>query len=263
MPSPFPGMDPWLERGTEWPGFHDILIVKTVEVLQPQLRSRGYYANPGERDWLTEPGRPIYPDVVTIQRRTRRPRSADSLIALAEPDEPVRIPRTEVEVHEWFVEICDAANNVLVTGIEFLSPANKFDPDGRALYRRKQLETAEAGVHLVEIDLLRGGPHILDIPGDVVYGLRPWDYLANIVRRGARAYEVYPIQIRDRLPRLRIPLKADDEDATLDLQEVFDRSYDVGPYPDRLNYSVPPVPPLSPEDDTWADQLLRTNGLRE
>jgi len=153
MPSPFPGMDPWLERNTEWPGFHDILIVKTVEVLQPLLRNRGYYANPGERVWLTEPGRPIYPDVVTIQRRTQRPPSTDTSVAL--------------------------------------------------------------------------------------------------------------IRLRDPLPRVRIPLKSNDEDATLDMQVVFDRSYDIGPYPERLNYAAPPEPPLSDEDAAWADELLKTKGLRQ
>ncbi len=50
----------------------------------------------------------------------------------------------------------------------------------------------------------------------------------------------------------------------LDLQEVFDRSYDIGPYPERLNYSGDaPAPPLSPENARWADELLRNKGFRQ
>ncbi|MGH7201375.1 MAG: DUF4058 family protein, partial [Planctomycetaceae bacterium] len=113
MPSPFPGMDPWIESPSEWTGFHDILIVKTIEVLQPQLRARGYYANPGDRVWLTEPRRPIYPDVAVI-RRTRLKGRADAGVAVADPDEPVRIQQAQIEIRESFIEIFDAIGNRLV-----------------------------------------------------------------------------------------------------------------------------------------------------
>src|SRR5687767_614809 len=106
MPSPFPGMDPWLEHPANWPAFHDILIVVTVQQLQPQLRDRDYYAKPGERVWLTQPRRPIYPDVTVIRPPAAHEPSA-TRSAVAAPDEPVRISRGMVEVHEGFVEIFD------------------------------------------------------------------------------------------------------------------------------------------------------------
>ena len=258
-------MDPWLESSTEWPGFHDILIVATVEILQPQLRAMGYYANPGERVWLMEPHRPIYPDVAVIQhaRRPAPARASSGGLAVLAPDEPLRVPAPSVEVHESFVEIFDAADNRLVTGIEFVSPANKIDYDGRRLYQQKQQEMREAGVHLVEVDLIRRGPHVLDIPRRVVEDARPWDYLVNLARRGSRELEFYAIQIRQRLPRVRVPLKSGGDDATLDLQLAFDRSYDIGPYPERLDYvASPPDPLLSDEMTRWADELLTTKGFR-
>jgi hypothetical protein len=261
-------MDPWLESPTEWPGFHDILIITTVELLQPQLRARGYYANPGERVWLMEPHRPIYPDVAMIQR-ARRPTpaavsvSAESALAVLEPDEPLRVPVPDVEIHEGFVEIFDAAENRLVTGIEFVSPANKIDYDGRRLYQQKQQELREAGVHLVEVDLIRRGPHVLDIPQRVVEDARPWDYLVNLARRGSHELEFYPILMQQPLPRIRVPLKSGDDDATLDLQLAFNRSYDIGPYPERLNYAAaPPEPTLSDELIRWTGELLTEKGLR-
>jgi hypothetical protein len=58
-------------------------------------------------------------------------------------------------------------------------------------------------------------------------------------------------------------LQTGDDDATLDLQEIFNRSYEIGPSPERLNYNQPPEPPLSPDDDAWADQILRNAGLRQ
>ncbi len=264
MPSPFPGMDPWLESPTEWPGFHDILIITTVEILQPQLRAMGYYANPGERVWLMEPHRPIYPDVAMIQH-VRHPVAtrAPSALAVLEPDEPLRVPAPIVEIHEGFVEIFDAADNRLVTGIEFVSPANKVDFDGRRLYQQKQQELREAGVHLVEVDLIRRGPHVLDIPQRVVEEARPWDYLVNLARRGSRELEFYAIPMQQSLPRIRVPLKSGGEDATLDLQLAFNRSYEIGPYPERLNYAAaPPEPAFTDDRARWADKLLRTRGLR-
>ena len=265
MPTPFPGMDPWLESPTEWPGFHDIMVVTTVEVLQPQLRAKGFYANPGERVWLMEPHRPIYPDVAVIQH-VRRPvpaRLPSGGVAVLEPDEPLRVPAPTVEVHEGFIEIFDAADNRLVTGIEFVSPANKVDYDGRRLYQQKQQEMREAGVHLVEIDLIRRGPHVLDIPRRVVEDARPWDYLVNLARRGSREFEFYAVPMQHRLPRIRVPLRFGIDDATLDLQLAFDRAYDIGPYPDRLDYSsIPPEPALSAEDARWAEELLKSKGFR-
>jgi hypothetical protein len=48
----------------------------------------------------------------------------------------------------------------------------------------------------------------------------------------------------------------------LDLQAVFDRCYEEGAYARRLDYRREPVPPLSYNEVTWADTLLRQRGLR-
>lgn len=172
-------------------------------------------------------------------------------------DEPVRISHVTGEVHEGFVEIYQAGSHALVTCIEFLSPANKADSQGRELYQRKQADLAAHGVHLVEIDLLRSGRHVLDVPEWAIQGLKPWDYLVNLVRRGGAEFEIYPIRLRDRLPRVRVPLQGDDEDAVLDLQDVFKRSWEVGPYPVTLDYTRPPAPPLSGADTVRAVDRLQ------
>lgn len=260
MPGPFPGMDPFVEDPAVWPGMHHLLIGETARALQPVLRSRGYYVDIGERVRLVESGRSVVPDDAIF--RSDRAAGGRPEPALATADQPVRVRRSPVEVREGFLDVFHAGDNRLVTGIEYLSPTNKIDCRGRRLYRRKQRELGRAGVSLVEIDLLRQGRHLLDVPRPIVEDLRPWHYLVNLVRRGSEDYEVDPIRLRDRLPRILIPLRPRDEDAVLDLQAVFDRAYETGPYAERLNYSGAPVPPLTDGDAAWAFDLLKLKGLR-
>jgi hypothetical protein len=62
--------------------------------------------------------------------------------------------------------------------------------------------------------------------------------------------------VRDRLPRVRIPLAGDDPDAPLDVQAVLTHTYAAGSYRDRLRYEAPCVPPLSPVDQAWANRRI-------
>jgi len=261
MPSPFPGMDPYLEHAEIWPGVHARLVAESGALLQPKLRARGYYVDIGERIWLTQPHRPIYPDLTVV--RQRAPSEAEGNVAVAAPDEPVRVAKSEVEVRETYLVIYRARDAEIVTGIEVVSPTNKLDRKGRALYEQKQAETRKAGVHLVEIDLLRDGPRVVEFPDLLLDTLPRHDYVVNVARRGGPDYEIYPIRIRDRLPRIRIPLKTGDEDETLDLQAALDRTYELGPYPERLDYTRPPTPPLAEDDAVWAHELLQSKGLRQ
>ena len=70
-------------------------------------------------------------------------------------------------------------------------------------------------------------------------------------------YEYYARTLRQRLPVIRVPLAAGDEDVKLDLQAVVERTYDAGAYRYQVRYDRPCVPPLSPEDQAWADELIR------
>jgi hypothetical protein len=253
-------MDPFVEEPSAWTAFHHLAISAMVEQLQPQLRDRGYVAAPGDRVWLAEPHRPIYPDVATFHIPRKPP--SDSRAAVLVPDEPLRVSRADVEIRESYIDIFDVRGNRLVTGIELISPTNKNTTQGRDLYRRKQQEAHESGINLVEIDLVRDGPHILDIPASLLATLPRWTYLVNLARRGSDKYEFYPVSLREKLPRIRIPLKEGDEDAVLDLQVVFDRAYELGPYPERLDYMAEPMPPLPEEDSRWVHEILKDKGIR-
>jgi hypothetical protein len=90
-----------------------------------------------------------------------------------------------------------------------------------------------------------------------------WDYLACLHRGGEIGqYTVWPISIRERLPRILVPLSKGDPDVVLDLQAVFDRCYDEGAYARRLDYRREAEIPLAGPDAAWADALLRERGLR-
>jgi len=73
---------------------------------------------------------------------------------------------------------------------------------------------------------------------------------------------VYRIFLTQRLPTIQIPLKGDDRDAPLDLQRCLDLTYDRAGYDGIVNYRKPPVVALPERYMSWADELLRGEGLR-
>ncbi len=256
LSSPFPGMDPWLEHPQLWTGVHSRLIVYLSDLLQPLLAPR-YIANVEERVYVEEPGRAIRPDVWIRPNRPQPARASGA--ALAELDEPL-IVEAPLDVHEPYIEIIDlSSGRQVVTVIEALSPSNKFSGAGQDLYRTKQRDVLQSTAHLVEIDLLRAGPHALAVPLSRIAPKAKYDYLVSVNRasRLRRTFETYPRTVRDRLPRIAIPLHEPDADVQLDLQAALDQTYLAGRYAERIDYSRPCEPPLSADDQAWADDLVQ------
>ena len=130
---------------------------------------------------------------------------------------------------------------------------------------QKQRETLLSETHLVEIDLLRGGKHTVAVPRDLVESKSgPFDYAVSIHRfNRPNDFFVYPIALADRLPKIAIPLLPGDPDVALNLQAVFDRSYDLGPYHREIEYGRDPVVPrLSVKQAEWAATVLKPRGRR-
>jgi hypothetical protein len=151
----------------------------------------------------------------------------------------------------------------LVASIEVLSLANKTPGRrGRDLYLRKQRELLDSQTHLVEIDLLRGGTHTIAVPRDRAEAAAgPLDYHVSIHRFDQlEDFLVYPIRLDERPPELAIPLLPGDPEVTIDLQAIFDRSYDACPYRRRLrNDAMAPIPPLPPDRAEWAARLIASH----
>ena len=149
------------------------------------------------------------------------------------------------------VEIRDAARNELITTIEIILPVNKRQPD-LARHRQKRDRLYEAGVHLLEIDLLRRGQRPFTHP------LIPaCHYLITLTRRFETKADVWPLQLNEKLPLLPVPLRAPDPDVVLDLGAVLTAVYDEAAYDLSIDYNQSPPPPeLEPEVSTWLRELL-------
>ncbi|HKI35774.1 MAG TPA: DUF4058 family protein [Gemmataceae bacterium] len=250
----FPGMDPYLEDPQRWQGLHNAFIVYIRDYLQPSLRPR-YIAAVEERVFVEGPDREIIPD--TLVRRHRP--DAGGAVALADADAPVRVKVSSLEVHENYVEILDrASGQQVVTVIELLSPTNKYQGPGRNSYLTKQREVLSSQTHLVEIDLLRYGPHVMAVPEWAARGIGPYDYLCCVNRAGGlrESYELYPRRLGERLPRMRIPLADGDPDVVLDVQAVLAQAYDRGSYSEVIDYSAPCRPALPAADQAWANERI-------
>lgn len=259
MHCPFPGMDPYLERSAIWPDFHDSLIAYQRETLNPLLRPR-YAALTQDRLYVVESDRPIWPDVSVLRTRRGRRGGSTSTVA-AKPDKAVVIEMFREEIRQPLIHIIElAAGNRIVTAIEVLSPDNKMPGDGRTSYLRKGDELWQAHANLVEIDLLRGGQPTVRVPVARLASLDPFSYLVAVSRWFPSQFELYPFGLRDRLPKFAIPLAHGDPDVVLDLQGIFARCWESGPYPELLKYDQTP-PDLSRSDATWCRRQLREAGL--
>ncbi len=265
MPSPFPGMDPFLEHPAIFPGLHERLIAYLSESLQARL-PEPYYAEIGERLWVETSDRSIGPDVYVLddEARDREPRlGGDVALATDVRTQPVVVTVPQDELGESYVEIwASGETERVVTTIEVLSLTNKTaGVRGRELYLRKQREILASQVHLVEIDLLRGGQHTTAVPLRRARAKAgPFDYHVCIHRfDNLEDFFVYPIRLQDRLPEITIPLLPGDGDVVVDLQAIFQRSYDAGPYRRRIRYGhTAPVPPRDDETQAWAARLLES-----
>lgn len=260
--SPFPGMDPYLEAPAFWPGVHARLISSAAAILNTLL-PEPYVADIGERLYLVEPERGIYPDVVVVRPPNRAGAgSSAARTAAVDPAWNVRLEREEIT--ETFIRIVTTPGEEVVTVIEVLCPANKAaGSGGRETYRAKQREVLTSDAHLIEIDLLRTGEHTVAAPEFALERMGSWNYLACLHRTHAEwEFQVWSNPLEERLPRIAVPLKPGHEDVALDLQQVFDRAYTEGNYRRRLDYTAEPVVALSAPRSAWADQLLRGAGLR-
>ncbi len=256
MATIFPGMDPYLEDPFLWQGFHNSFVVYLRDHLQPLLGPR-YIAAVEERVFVEGPERAVIPDVWV--KRTRPAEAGGIAVATLEADEPVVVHIESLEVHESYVEILDRRSGQrVVTVIELVSPTNKATGPGLDSYLTKQREVLASQAHLVEIDLLRGGEHVLSVPHWAAQHKGPYDYLVCVNRaRGLRDdFDLYPRRLEDRLPRIRIPLADDDPDVALDLQSILTQAYDMGRYGERLRYDQPCQPPLTAEHQAWVEKHL-------
>jgi hypothetical protein len=227
MPSPFPGMDPYLEDEKLWPTFQHQLVNCLYQILLPGLVDR-YRARVGQRHYVTEQA--LFTSII------------------------------REEHHEEFIEIRQRTDGRLITLVDVVSPANKLSDTGRKAYLDKRCEGRACNSNLVEIDLVLQGQPMLDYSRD---GLPDWDYAVTVTRSTQpERYEIYTATLQKRLPRFRLPLAADDRDTVLDLHAACGRAYEQGNFAARIDYQNDPATALSDEDRRWLHDLLKKEKLR-
>ncbi len=258
MPSPFPGMDPYLE-GSEWMSVHIELSSEIARQLAPKVRPK--YIVRTMRRFVTEMPEDIaittgniYPDV-SVSATAHQERATESAVAITPVPlqlatvMPIRIPHVTIEIH-------DVADRELVTAIELFSPTNKRG-EGYREYLDKRHRLLYSTTHLIEIDLLRQGRRV-----PMQQSLPPEPYFIFLSRAEKRPImEVWPVQLKMRLPLIPVPLLVDDADVTLDLQLALSSVYDALSYDLSVDYRHPPEIRLTGEVATWAVKHLEAAGF--
>jgi Protein of unknown function (DUF4058) len=257
VPSPFPGMDPYLEHPTLWPGAHNGLIAALQLSLAPQLRPR-YYVALEERLYITEPDQKVFvgrPDLAVVGQSATETtlKPAPSVTSVL----TVQVPLPD-EVRETYLEVRETGTDYVLTVLEILSPTNKRPGRGRRLYEDKRMEVLASKTHLVEADLIRVGE-----PMPIIGNGRASDYRILVSRGDCRPNAtMYAFGVRQPIPSFSLPLKPTDQEPTVDLGEILRDLYDRASYDLRLDYKGDPEPPLPSLEAIWADELLRQKGLR-
>lgn len=222
MPSPFPGMDPYLEHETLWPAFQHHLVSCLYQMLLPGLVDR-YRARVSQRHYVTEQA--LFTSVIRDEH------------------------------HEEYIEIRQRTDGRLVTLLDTVSPANRTTATGRQKYLDKRREARSQNASLVEIDLVLQGTPMLDYSRE---GLPDWDFAVTVTRSTQpERYEIYTATLQKKLPKFRLPLAPDDRDTVLDLQLAFTRAFDQGSFTDKIDYQRDPATTLEDEDREWLRQWIK------
>lgn len=257
MQSPFPGMDPYLEAPNLCPDVHNSLSSAIRDQIQPSLAPRYVavltpYVEHESIEVATN--RTIIPDVGIFQRNEREYHASATAVSIAPA------PMTgllNVPTRYYRVEILTTGTEELVTVIEILSPANKRSgADGADAYERKRRDLVQSPVHLLELDLLRGGrrPQLATPLPDAPYFI----ILSRVEQRPH--VDIWPLSLQHPIPIVPVPLQAGDADVPLDLGQALQRIYASARYDLRIDYrAAPPPPALSPADALWLKQHVPSN----
>jgi hypothetical protein len=256
MPSPFPGMNPYLEHAASWQDFHTTFIA-AIRVALNAIITPKYFARIEEhlliQDLEDDSRRGFAYADVSVAQLSHATGAAVATATDPRMAEPKHVWEVEyIEEHLRFIEIFDRESLKVITVIELLSPTNKLPGKDRDQFIAKRHKLLKSDVHYVEIDLRRLGPQL---PWK---DLEPCDYylLVNRVETRPRA-DIWPFGVRDPIPLLRVPL-GNDPDAIIDLKAILDAEYDKVMYGLTI-YNREPEPPLKPADREWAQEIIRAH----
>jgi Protein of unknown function (DUF4058) len=260
MPSPFPGMDPYLEHPSAWPNIHHRLITAIADALAPQLLPK-YQIVVKERIYQVEGDDSMLigaPDVtvhVTVQQgRAITPPIAAGGLAVAEPlSKPISVTLALPEtIRQSYLEVREIATAQVVTVIEVLSPVNKRPGKGRIDYENKRSMVFASSSNFVEIDLLRQWK---PLPVEAIPPESSYRILVSAQEKRPQA-DLYAFNLPDAIPNFPLPLRSEDACPVVNLRLLLDGIYDRSGYGFVIDYNQPPVPALSARDTVWMKEVI-------
>ena len=252
MASPFPGMDPYLEP--HWLDVQTALIGEARRLLNRSLPP-GLVARAEERVAIESPEdyyRRIGPGVRVLTPVAAAPEELGDLLIEA----PYKLVVEVDPLIERYIRILDEAGT-LITTVEFLSTGNKRGT-GLTDYREKRQQLLQAGVHVVEVDLVRDGDwraliRLAIVPTEAASA--PYRAVVHAAGRRPTVY-LFPIRLQDPLPEVPVPLRPGEMPVKLPLQPMMDAVYADGRYDATLDYHRPLDPPFDGDDAIWlADRV--------
>ncbi|MCF2148353.1 DUF4058 family protein [Desmonostoc muscorum LEGE 12446] len=260
MPSPFPGMNPYLENPELWAEVQSWLVIAIADAIAPQLRPK-YRVAVEKRVYQMIDENSILigiPDVTIGRSLTNTDKEKFNIAVASPPAKPitVNLPIPE-EVREGYLEVREVGTGEVVVTIEVLSPKNKRSGEGRKAYESKRQQILSTFTHLIEIDLLRGGEP-MPILGNQIKS----DYRILVSRSESRPKaELYPFGLQEQIPTFLLPLGRGDTEPLVDLQALIHGVYERAGFDLAVDYTCEPVPPFFEADAIWANELLQQQGL--
>lgn len=268
MVYPFPGMNPYLEHPSLWPGVHHWLIIGLAGHLSPQLRPQyrvavevRMYETVGDQSLLVG-----IPDVaVNRMQRQGEPRQnqPERSVALASTSgtvaampERVTVPVAET-IKQGYLEIREVSTGQVITVVEILSPVNKRSGKGRQQYEEKRNRILNSDTHLVEIDLLREGQPMAYFSREAVS-----DYRVLVSRAALRPQaELYGFNLPDLIPTFPMPLMGVEQGPAVNLNQLLQAVYDQGSFDLAIDYRQPPSGFTEPAVKRWLNEILQSANL--
>jgi hypothetical protein len=270
MPSPFPGMDPFIEVNPRWEGFHAWFVRELARQALGKAQELGCWIDVERMVYQREPNGEVVliggPDETMVADPSGSAYSATASVALAEPGvihEVVLDPDELEQFKQDYLVVRELGQFARVlAAVEVLSPANKsgtYVPR----YREKRLHWPAGRAHFMEIDFLRDGEN----PSRQLFPeLPPTPYFIFVARKTGlgRNEEGYPLRLQDPLPVVGLPLGPPRPELPLDLAAAFRAAYDLSIRPGSVNYEreTPPPPSLDVPDAAWVRSVATARKAR-
>ncbi|NES22008.1 MAG: DUF4058 family protein [Symploca sp. SIO3E6] len=256
MPSPFPGMNPYLENSAYWSSVHHWLITEIARLLNQQLAPK-YVVAVEVRIYETGGGNSTLigiPDNIIAKSTGSAIKSPEANVAVAVPStQPLTIELALTEtIKQGYLEVRRVGTGEVVTAIEILSPINKNLGKGRTKYEKKRQLILSSYTNFVEIDLLHQGNSMIVLDQNIEHDYR---ILVSPSNQRPQAH-LYAFNLQDAIPVFSLPLSPEYPEIMLDLQTILHQVYDQGRYDLIIDYKQKVIPALSATDAVWVENIL-------